>query len=348
MRLLHLSEAHRAPWDRLVGKTAESGFMQSWGWSRFKESQGQRVLRLGIEEEDELIAGALVYYVNTSFGASPLEIPHGPVLPWKEQGRVAQAASLLHKELSTFASRTGAAILRIEPLISGQIPHWPAPLVRSPLDLAPTPTLLIDLSPGEEAILASMKPKGRYNIRLALRKGVEVSWSSHPAAVDDFYFLFELTCRRHDFAGEPKEFFADLLRIPEPMLRVYFASFRGMTLASAIVIFFADCATFLYGGSLPFFRTVMAPYAMHWQIMRDAKALGCRSYDFFGIAPRDDSAHGYGRFSQFKSRFGGSIVTTAGAHDEYFYSQLAALWIEKMAKVHEIQEIHELDEAHEG
>jgi lipid II:glycine glycyltransferase (peptidoglycan interpeptide bridge formation enzyme) len=254
------------------------------------------------------------------------------VLPWKDKSRARQAAIALHREIRSLADRAGAPLIRIEPSICGEIPYWPGSLICAPIDLIPTPTLLVDLTGSEEEILASMKPKGRYNIRLASRRGVEVFRSERPEPVDEFYLLFEVTMRRHDFAGEPKSFFTNMIRTLGPMVRVYFASYRGMILSAAVVVMFAEKATFLYGGSLPFCRSVMAPYGMHWQIMRDARELGCWHYDFYGIAPEGEPMHRYVRFSQFKSRFGGKVVRTAGARDEYLYPQLANLWIRKLAE----------------
>ncbi len=335
MNITPLSQTRRDDWNRLIARTPESGFMQSWEWSLFKEAEGQQVLRLGVFDEDILVAGALVYYVDSPSGASLLEAPHGPVLPWEDEGKARRAADLILGELRSFAEEKRAPLIRIEPLIRGRLPEWMGSPVRAPLDLMPTPTLIVDLSPDEDAILASMKPKGRYNVRLAHRKGVEVSWTDNPDAVEDFYLLFELTCRRHDFHGEPKSFFFNMLRTLRPMARLYFASYRGVVLSAAIAVFFGDRATFLHGGSLPFLRSAMASYALHWRIMRDAKALGCRCYDFFGIAPPGDPDHPYARFSQFKQRFGGRVAATAGAHDYYLYPRIAALWVRKLMDIQE-------------
>jgi peptidoglycan pentaglycine glycine transferase (the first glycine) len=330
VKIIHLKETHRNRWNRLVMETPESGFMQSWEWGQFKEAEGLKVLRLGMVDGDELIGGAMVYYVESSLGSSPLEIPHGPVLPWSDGDGTRRAAEKLHAKLSGFANNVGAPAIRMEPLISREIPHWPGALVRAPVDLHPTPTLIVDLDRSEEHILASMKPKGRYNIRLALKKGVEVLWSSDPAAVEDFYPLFELTFNRQDFAGEPRSFFINLVKSLGPMVRIYCAFYHGVKLAAAVGVLFGNRATYLYGGSLPFFRSAMAPYAMHWQMMRDARALGCRCYDLYGVAPPDNPLHPYAQFTQFKLRFGGRIVETTGAHDQYFYPRLADLWVERI------------------
>ncbi len=328
MRLIRLDESYRELWNRLVIQTPESGFMQSWEWSSFKQAEGQCVLRLGIfDDKNNPVSGTMVYYAGSH---APYIMPHGPVLAWHNEDHAKCHFDLIYNELGKTAQEAHSPIIRIEPLLY-DIPSWMKNAVRAPLDLAPTPTLIINLDKSENKLLNSMLPKGRYNIRLALKKGVEVIGRNDDQAIDDFYFLFELTYRRHDFFGEPKRFFTNMSKHLGSMMRIYFAYYQGMLLSSAVVIFFGDTATFLYGASLPFMRSVMSPYAMHWQIIRDAKAAGCRYYDFFGIAPQNDPHHAYSRFSQFKSRFGGRIVTTIGAYDFYLYQQLAALWVEKLS-----------------
>jgi len=330
MKLIGLSEAYQERWNCLVMQTPESGFMQSWEWSRFKEAEGQRVLRLGVVDNDDLIAGAMVYCAGSH---APYVMPHGPVVAWQNEAQAKGAFDLMYYELDKIAEQTHSPIIRIEPLLS-DIPSWMGkPPVRAPLDLSPTPTLMIDIDKSEDELLSSMHPKGRYNIRLAIKKGVEVICRNDEQAADDFYFLFELTYRRHDFLGESKRFFTNMAEYLGSMMRIYSAYYQGMLLSSAIAVFFGNTATFLYGGSLPFMRSVMAPYLMHWKIMQDAKTMGCRYYDFFGIAPPNDPHHAYARFSQFKSRFGGKIVTTIGAYDFYLYPQLADLWINRLERI---------------
>ena len=342
MELKHLSGSDKDLWDNLVEKIPESGFMQSWAWSLFKEKEGQKVLRLGVFDGKTLCAGAMVYYVPSMIGASALELPHGPVLPWHEPAKAAQAFSTLFEELKKIAQEIGAPMARIEPFMMAPIPAFIGKVVRAPLDLIPTPTLLVPVSWDDEGILSQMTAKGRYNVNLAQKKGVEVGWSVDETALDDFYSLFELTFHRHDFAGESRSFFQNMLLAlrSDHRIRIYTARYRGMLLASAITVFCGRRATYLYGGNLPFLSSAMASYAIHWQMIKDAREAGCLEYDFYGIAPEGQPFHPYAKFSQFKSRFGGRRVSTVGAHDIYFYSQLAKMWVRSAGSVQNKEVFH--------
>lgn len=333
-RLKKIDQSYDVRWDDIVSRSPKSGFMQSSNWGRFKEVEGQTVLRVGIFADDEtLIGGSSIYYVLSSLGASPLEIPHGPVIDW-DSPDTGQQFDLLKEYWKNLALEVGSPMVRIAPLITDKPVSIFSNFVRAPIDLIPTPTLIIPIEGNHEDILAQMKEKGRYNIKKALANGVETSSTSEASAIDDFFRIFEITSAKHNFLSEPKAFFSNLISVlgASNMVRIYFARYRGVLLVTAIVIFFSDKATFLYGGSLPFLASSMPGYAMHWKIMCDAKERGCKVYDLYGIAPDDAPFHPYSKFSQFKSRFGGEKVSYIGAHDIYFYPQLAKLLINSIRR----------------
>ncbi|MBI4351229.1 MAG: peptidoglycan bridge formation glycyltransferase FemA/FemB family protein [Elusimicrobia bacterium] len=330
MKITGLKKEHFRVWNALAASTEGSGFMQSWEWSEFKEAEGAKVERLGVFDGGKLLAGAMVYRVETTFGVSPLAMPHGPVLPWNDAGKAEACFNLLKKKLAALAERTGSPVARLEPFIFSRPPFLDGAL-RAPLDLVPTPTLLVRLG-GDEEMLAAMTQKGRYNVRLAERKGVEVVSTPGNDLTGDFHELFELTCMRHSFSGEPVGFFTRLLEAlgPAGMARVYLATYRGMPAAAAAAVFFGGKATYLYGGTSPFLRHTMASYVMHWRIMRDARDRGLGLYDMYGVAPTDKPHHPYAKFSAFKARFGGALVRPIGAQDLYFYPQLAKTLVSKL------------------
>ena len=195
MRVDELTENDRSVWDALVASHPGAGFMQSWIWSEFKIQEGYQVLRLGLFENDRLTGGSLFYGYSTASEASLWAAPDGPILNWERDPEAAWKILLGGFSRSSIAQR--ATMLRVEPRRE-RVPAIFAGLPRAPSDLIPDETLEIDLG-SEDAMLAAMKPKGRYNARLALRHGVEIEFSNDPTDVDALYPVLEATGIYHDF-----------------------------------------------------------------------------------------------------------------------------------------------------
>jgi lipid II:glycine glycyltransferase (peptidoglycan interpeptide bridge formation enzyme) len=329
-RVALLRPADRARWDELVAAHPAAGFMQSWAWSTFKELEGYAALRLGLFEADRLVGGAIAYAYPSPLEAGLLVVPDGPVLDWEAPGAGAAFRALVAAARGSAPGRRAIA-LRVEPRLPAvPLPAPLAGLARAPVDLVPDETLLVDLGP-EAEMLDRMKPKGRYNARLALRRGVEVASSGDPADVHELYFVLAETARYQDFLLEPRSFFINLAQALVPALgRFVFARYRGITLAAALVLRHGATVTYLYGGHLGLFRDVMATYALHWHVMREAARDGFRHYDLYGYVPADRTGHPYARFSRFKEKFGGRHVARVGSRDVLFYDRLAGVAVQAL------------------
>jgi peptidoglycan pentaglycine glycine transferase (the first glycine) len=316
-----LGQRHREAWDRLVEAGPASGFMQSWDWSVFKEVEGYSVVRLGLFDGETLAGGALAYIFPTPAEAGVLAVPDGPVLDWSSP-RAGADFRLRMDALRARPEARKAVVLRVEPRLE-ELPPALRGLARAPVDLVPDETLVVPLGP-EEDMLKAMKPKGRYNARLAERRGVEVSLSSDPADVHELYPVLEQTGRYQDFLVEPKSFFLNLATsLPRPMVRFAFARYKGMLLAAGLAVRHGGTLTYLYGGHLPLFPEVMANYALHWRLMRQGALEGARAYDFYGYVPPGRPGHPYDRFSRFKEKFGGRPIKRIGSRDLVLYDRLA-------------------------
>jgi len=321
MRVAPMEPRHRDAWDSLVAGHPESGFMQSWAWSVAKELEGYRALRLGLFEGAALRGGGIAYFFPSPAEGGLAAMPDGPVLDW-EAPDVATVFQALVSAVRAAAKDARLVALRVEPRLEA-MPMLLAGLPRSPVDLVPEETLEVDLGP-ESEMLARMKPKGRYNARLARRRGVEVVSSVDPADVHAFYQLMERTASYHDFLLEPKSFFINLVQALFPgMGRFAFVRYKGITLATALTVRHGVTVTYLYGGHLPLFPDVMASYALHWHLMQEAAREGYRVYDFYGYVPPGRPDHPYDRFSRFKDKFGGRPVARMGSRDVIFYDRLA-------------------------
>lgn len=214
-------------------------------------------------------------------------------------------------------------------------------------EMQPEHSLILDISKSEEEILAQMKPKGRYNIKVAEKHGIKVS----EGAVEDFYLLYKATAGRQKISYRNISYFQNLIDNlgRKDYVKVFVASASnqpsvassqgetghweldaGHLLASAIVVFYGKLVIYLFGGSSQEMRNTMAPYKLHWEIIKEAKKCGCNEYDFFGVAPESEEKHPWAGVSRFKRQFGGREITTLGSWDMIFSP--TKYWLFKIAE----------------
>ena len=213
-------------------------------------------------------------------------------------------------------------------------------------ELQPERRQVIDISKTEEEILSQMKPKGRYNIKIAEKHGVKVQKITEEGlleSVDVFYNLFRETSENQDFSIRPKKYFHDLLfnLYGKRYADLFIATVNGTPVCGLIITYFDGVASYLYGASSKENRQVMGPYLAHWEVIREAKRRGCSQYDLLAIAPgelttnnkqlttdneqesenkvvsRKSSvvSHKYTGITRFKEQFGGEKVEIVGGYD---------------------------------
>lgn len=181
---------------------------------------------------------------------------------------------------------------------------------------------IIDLKPTRGEILALMKQKGRYNIKLAERKGVKVMKFDAESAdfnrqLEVFHNLVEDTVHREGISGRSLKYFQEMFHAfrSTDYLKLYIAYYNGIALSAALVSFYDGVASYLYGGSSRDHKEVMAPYLMHWQIICEAKDSQMTSYDMLGRAVPDQENHRWSGVTKFKEQFGGRPVEILGSFD---------------------------------
>lgn len=342
----------------IVQQTAFWGRVKAdLGWSTGAFDLG------GLEPRAELPSDVLLIGREVASGASVAYAPFGPeYLP--EEGERGPFLERLSEELRDFLPKD-CIFLRFDlpwesPYAQGTERYdaggnWlgePEPLTRelrmnfgterhalrkAPTDLMPPDTVLIDLRAPEEAILARMKPKTRYNIGLAARKGVAVE-EEGPGGLGTWYGLYEETARRDGFLRHEYAHFAAVLSEggggelgsgrpgPAAEARLLIARRGGKALAGMILALSGSRATYLYGASSGAGREFMASYALQWEAMRLAKAAGARDYDLFGCSPRPDPEHPLYGLWRFKTGFGGELVHRQGCWDYPFDPKAYELW----------------------
>jgi lipid II:glycine glycyltransferase (peptidoglycan interpeptide bridge formation enzyme) len=199
----------------------------------------------------------------------------------------------------------------------------------SPMRIQPPDTVIIDLSPPEDALLAAMKSKTRYNVRLAEKKGVEIeviSADSTPAdrveeALTSWYEVYRATARRDRIAIHPFAYYRRVfLDAPDataelPRREMILARHDRDLLGGIVTLGYHGVTTYLYGAGSDRKRNLMASYLVQWTAITRARSEGDRWYDMFGIPPSDDPSHPMHGLYRFKTGFGGEILRRAGAWD---------------------------------
>lgn len=305
-------------WDQFLEQSKpDIGFMQSSWWAEFLADRGWGHFGAVFKDSEEIFGGARVLTRSFAPGKCYYYVPEGPVLPDDD----ADAEQLFQAVLSFIDKKRKqepelVSHLRLEPRWTHR-PSFVQGCREAGSWFEPRTTLHIDLSPSESDILAQMKPKGRYNIRVARKNDVSVVEDRSSEGVEDFLEIYSETMIRHELGGKRERYMRDLIDIlfAADHGSLFFAEYQGERLATALVVYFGNRATYFFGGSRTVHRQVMAPYLLHFEAMLKAKALGHRWYDFYGIAPPDKPNHRWANISTFKRKFGGSDLRFVPALD---------------------------------
>lgn len=301
-------------WDTALSSWPRPHLLQSYGWGVVQASAGWEPVRLWVEVDDQrrlpvtaLVGGGLP-------GLPPrIYVPKGPACAPDDR----RAWRAVVRDLTALARARNAAAIVVEPpgwsedvaaIAAALGPGWePAPPIQ------PRHTAIVDLEGGLSAVLGRMRPKGRYNARLAERRAVVVGIEEDPiVASETLARLCAATAARQGIHQPDADHLLCAL-VALPGARVFVARVDGEAVAGALVAPFAGEAIYLYGGSVLRHRERQPSSLLHLEVMRWAIAEGCRRYDLWGIPPDDDPRHPWHGLRQFKLQLGGVPQKTCGA-----------------------------------
>lgn len=321
MELKEIDKPEAENWNDFLLQNAPEVFLQSREWGDFQKLVGHYPRYfIFTSERDETFAQVLILEHRLPLGLKYWYVPRGPILK-KAIGLESTDAMLqgLEKE----AKKAGALFVRWDEGKPQDV--WQTLLSQKaralPFSVQPPDTWLLDLNQTEEELLAAMKPKTRYNLRLSGKKGVQVA----VAKINDenlcaFWQLMEATADRAGIQAHAQHYYSLMLKNlslegkEKLFARLYFARAEGEVLAANITLFFGDTVTYLHGASSDKRRSFMAPYTLQWRQILDAKSWGAKHYDFWGIDFQNKNPQWAG-FTRFKQGFGGEVVSYASVYD---------------------------------
>ncbi|MHB0859256.1 MAG: lipid II:glycine glycyltransferase FemX [Anaerolineae bacterium] len=308
-------------WDHSITQDPTGHLLQTWAWGELKGAFGWIPMRVVVMCDGAIVAGAQVLYRR----AGPVTagyIPKGPFYCVQDK----PTCDTLWRAIHALSRRMRAISLKVEP----DIPDTEAACHReltarglrpSSEMVQPRRTIIVDIEPEAEEILARMKPKWRYNIRLSERKGVQVRQAG-PSDLPAFYELMRMTGDRDEFGIHSLPYYTRALALFAPeRAALFLACYEGVPLAGLMAFAFNGQAWYMYGASSNAHRERMPNHQLQWHAMQWAKERGCTRYDLWGIADEeeDPATAALGGVQRFKEGFGGQVVRYVGAYD-YVYS----------------------------
>jgi peptidoglycan pentaglycine glycine transferase (the first glycine) len=317
-------------WDRFVAAHPTGHILQVSPWGTLKSQFGWSAERVGLAPEGKLVAGAQILYRRLPVGAGCLAyIPKGPLVNWEDEAQIKALMSALDRA----ARAQGAIALTIEPDLPDEDAHSkrlqalgfsPSPLS----SVQPRRTIIVGIAQNEDNILAAMKQKTRYNVRLAARKGVTVREATE-TDLPAFHTLMTATGERDEFGVHTPNYYEMAYRLfaPRGWARLLLAEAEEEPVAAVMVFALPPRSWYFYGASSNAHREKMPTYLLQWEAMRWAKSLECTTYDLYGIPDKDEEtleaqfaqrSDGLWGVYRFKRGFGGNLVRSVGAWDRVY------------------------------
>jgi lipid II:glycine glycyltransferase (peptidoglycan interpeptide bridge formation enzyme) len=267
-------------------------FLQSEDWRKFQESVGRKTFH----SEGENFWANIILHTLPVVG-NYFYIPHGPIFNFQfsifnQDQSFNDKISKQIQGLVDLAKENNAGWIRIDPgnaeILENIRKNTKHKIVKAPHDMQPKEIFVIDIMKSEEELLAEMKPKTRYNIRLAEKKGISLRTTNQyeytNGDIDEFLRLTAVMAKRQGIVAHPAEYYRKMFEfIPGDILKLYVAQYEGKVIAANLVVFYGDTCIYLHGASDDNFRSVMAPYLLQWEQIKDAKKAGCTRYDFGGV-----------------------------------------------------------------
>lgn len=305
-----------AEWNQYLKNHPDAHLLQTGEWGELKSAFGWKPVRILYGE-----TGVQILYRKLPLGLAVGYIPK-PVIDNQ------LISDQFWREIDSVSKENRAMFLKIEPdsWDSQKLETWNLKLKTSPRNIQPPRTIIVDLKNSEEEILARMKQKTRYNIRLAEKKGVTVrAWDD----LGSFHKLMLITSERDGFGVHSFEYYKrayDLL-CPKQMGEILMAEYEGKALAALFVARSGNRAYYLYGASTEEERNRMPTYLLQWEAMKWAKAHGCEEYDLWGVPDEEEATleanfekrhDGLWGVYRFKRGFGGELKRAVQAMDRVY------------------------------
>ncbi|WP_334098914.1 GNAT family N-acetyltransferase [Parolsenella catena] len=310
-------EAKEITHDELETRAAELGINlpieQTATWAAYQATiEGRTPWGCVALEEDGRTLALISLIDYETHGYHYLRASHAPV--WAEQPSEATEAAAIDALAAHVRGRDRKQkFMRIS--ILHELASTTPVLSGIPYDN----TVVIDVTGGDDEILARMKPRGRRDVRKALRESpVTCADETDHAAADfsEYYTVMVETAQRDGFSPAPQSDYEDMIRLLGPKhCRVYAGRDEGGRVVTwSIVTINGTRAVRYYGASLnETMRQHVTDKLVYFECCDLGANKGCLDYDMMAIGS-DFSPKLLG-LNEFKTKFTKQVTAVAPDRD---------------------------------
>jgi peptidoglycan pentaglycine glycine transferase (the first glycine) len=326
---VRISDAADDPnWDDFLEHAPNSVYTQTSCWGRVRATVGWRPVRVVLSGSDGIVAGAQIVTRPLPMGGNVGLVSHGPVISEHHSDLLA----LVFDEMLALGRANDVQYLVVLPPQGGD---WMSGELlqrgfrHSLYDIGYTATILMDLRPDLDGLLAKMTKKRRQNIRSAERRGVTIRRGSQ-ADLPIFNRLKDAHSTRLGYARRSEDYYAELWRAlaPREHIALFIAEYEGEPLSAQLVIPFGDTCHHMERPWSGEHGELNSNELLEWHAIKWAKSRGYLFVDHEAIETPVAEAVLSGRevppdprytATLFKLKWGGQVVLTPPSFD-YVYN----------------------------
>ena len=314
-------DSPKASWDKILeAAKEEGGFLQSAGWARVLEAthKAQPVF-LEVSDSVDMIAQALVmkrqnFDRQKRRRRSPLpylECFDGPVIINREMVFIAveeivkSTLSLARRFLAshvTFSSAHTSAWRNDERITAIYRKHGFTSTVWA--------TYLIDLRLSEEDLFKNLRHAARKNVKKCWRQGLQVVKMKSVHEFESTYWDAFQRSKRYFGRKSTPCFYESWEDGMSNYYHYYIVKDKfGKVMACLGMYIFNGLATEIASAISPqaYENKIPAQDLIHWEMILEAKRMGCHTFDLAGINPFPKNSKESG-IKRFKEKWGGTYV----------------------------------------
>jgi len=337
-------------WESFFLESQEKTFLQSWNWGEFQKMMKNKIWRLGIYDDKNLISLALVVEIQAKRGKF-LFLPHGLFIKKKEkENNRYKILKFLSEELKRINKKEKTSFIRIAPIWKRNEENIKIfknlGFRDAPIHIHPEIVWELDINPSENELLMNMRKTTRYLIRQAQKNSeIEISQSQNLKDIEKFNEIYQKTVHRQHFIPFSLDYLKNefLAFQPDNQISIFLGKYKNEIINGGIFIFWQNIGFYHHGASSLKYSKIPISYLLLWKAIKEAKERGCQKFNFWGIRSFSGSMekrnskfwkHPWAGFTLFKMGFGGYKKEYVKTQDLPFSKKYWLIYLfEKLRKI---------------